>query len=77
MPVLPLVGSMMTVSRVDACPLARPPRSYAKPMRSLTLPAGLKYSSLRDELGAGLVGDAVEPQQRRVADQIRNGSGRS
>ena len=45
MPVLPLVGSMITVSL-----LILPSRSaasiIARPMRSLTLHSGLKFSSL-------------------------------
>ena len=49
---LPLVGSMMTVSL-----LSRPLRSAASimamPMRSLTLPSGLKNSHLRRICVAG------------------------
>lgn len=45
MPVLPEVGSMITESECSS-PLASASSSIALAMRSLTLPAGLKYSSL-------------------------------
>ena len=45
MPVLPLVGSMMTEPSFKA-PLASAASSMALAMRSLTEPAGLRYSSL-------------------------------
>jgi hypothetical protein len=65
MPVLPEVGSMMTVSRPD-----RPARSAASimatPMRSLTLPRGLKNSSF----GAAGLGRALEPHEGSVADRL-------
>ena len=68
MPVLPLVGSMMIVSgRIS------PARSAASimetPMRSLTLAAGLKDSSFATT-SAPAPGDAAQPHQRRVPDQL-------
>ena len=45
MPVLPEVGSMMTEPGFSS-PLASASSTMALAMRSLTLPAGLKYSSL-------------------------------
>ena len=45
MPVLPLVGSMMTEPGFKR-PLASASSIMALAMRSFTLPAGLKYSSL-------------------------------
>ena len=45
MPVLPLVGSMMTVSGL-ILPALKPASISATPMRSLTLESGLKNSSL-------------------------------
>ena len=45
MPVLPLVGSMMTESGVSR-PEASAASIIARAMRSFTLPAGLKASSL-------------------------------
>ena len=44
----------------------------ATPMRSLTLWAGLKNSSLRDDLGCDILCDAVQPHERSVADQFGN-----
>jgi len=44
MPVLPLVGSMMVVARVSR-PLASASWIMLKPIRSFTLPPGLKDSS--------------------------------
>ncbi len=46
MPVLPLVGSMMTVSFLST-PRLSASSIMAIPMRSLTLPSGLKNSHLR------------------------------
>ena len=45
MPVLPEVGSMMTEPGLS-CPLASASSIMALAIRSLTEPAGLKYSSL-------------------------------
>ena len=45
MPVLPEVGSMMTLPAFSR-PLASASSIMALAIRSLTLPAGLKYSSL-------------------------------
>ena len=45
MPVLPEVGSMMTLPAFSS-PLASASSIMALAIRSLTLPAGLKYSSL-------------------------------
>ena len=73
MPVLPLVGSMMTVS-LSILPSRSAASIMARPMRSLTLPAGLKYSSLARPRRRS-VGDAVESQKGRVADEIRDRSG--
>ena len=44
MPVLPLVGSMITVSLV-ICPSASAASIIATPMRSFTDQSGLKFSS--------------------------------
>ena len=45
MPVFPLVGSMMTESGFSS-PEASAASIMARAMRSFTLPAGLRYSSL-------------------------------
>ena len=69
MPVLPLVGSMITVSS-----LILPSRSaasiIARPMRSLTLHSGFKFSSLAGDRGHAALGDAAQLHQRRVADAL-------
>ena len=49
MPVLPEVGSMMTLPSFSR-PLASAASIMALAIRSLTLPAGLKYSSLASTL---------------------------
>ena len=43
------------------------------PIRSLTDPPGLMYSSFASD-GRGVLGnDALEPRERRVADEVENG----
>src|SRR5438045_4231198 len=53
MPVLPLVGSRMTLSR-DSSPRASARSIMARAMRSLTLPLGLLPSSLANNRTRGL-----------------------
>ena len=69
MPVLPLVGSMITVSRS-----IRPAFSAASimltPMRSFTLDERIEELALGVDLRLHPRGDAVEPDQRRVADGL-------
>ncbi len=71
MPVLPDVGSISTVSA-----LIRPAFSIAMtiaaPMRSFTLAAGLKYSSLARMVACApcACGNLRKPDDRRVADRI-------
>ena len=68
MPVLPLVGSRIIVSG-PILPAFSAASIMPSPMRSLTLPAGLKNSSLASTVACAL-GDVVQPHQRRVAHQL-------
>ena len=43
------------------------------PIRSLTDPPGLMYSSLASTVAASVGNDALEPRERRVADEVENG----
>ena len=71
MPVLPEVGSISTVSA-----LMRPAFSIAMiiaaPMRSFTLAAGLKYSSLARMVACApcCLRQFAQPHDRRIADRI-------
>ena len=69
MPVLPLVGSTTMVSG-PMSPASWAASIIATPMRSLTEFAGLKNSSLADDLGPRAVGDPADPHEGGVADQF-------
>lgn len=71
--VLPLVGSMMTVS-ASSRPFASASSIMALAMRSLIEPAGSKYSDFRDETGAQTVVVLVIRQldKRRVANELED-----
>jgi len=67
MPVLPLVGSMMIVSG----PI-RPSFSAAHRHADAVLDAvrGIEGLELGDDLGRGAFGQAAQPHERRIADQL-------
>ena len=71
MPVLPLVGSMIMVS-VVILPAFSAASIIATPMRSLTDHSGLKFSSLATTVAFAVADDAAQPDQRRVADGLRD-----
>ena len=75
MPVLPEVGSMMTEPGFSR-PVASASSIMALAMRSLTEPAGLKYSSLARILAFRPCSffNVGQLQQRSVADQLIRGS---
>ena len=72
MPVLPEVGSISVLTPGRMRPAASSASIIETPMRSLTLPIGLKNSSLarRCACTSFIAGDAVEADERRVADGV-------
>ncbi len=71
MPVLPLVGSMMTVSFV-ILPSRSAALIMATPMRSLTDHSGLKFSSLPTTVALASPTTRRKLIERRVADALRD-----
>ena len=69
MPVLPLVGSMMTVSAWIS-PSRSAASIIARAMRSLTLHSGFMFSILPSHRGDAAGGHPPQPHQRRVADAL-------
>jgi hypothetical protein len=69
MPVLPLVGSTMTVSR-SMRPSRSPASIIARPMRSFTLASGLKNSHLASTVACSFGHQPVDADQRRAADRL-------
>ena len=70
MPVLPLVGSTITVLPGAIMPSRSAASIIARPMRSLTLASGFWLSSFATTCGVDAARHAVEPHERRVADQL-------
>ena len=76
MPVLPLVGST-TVAPGLSTPRRSASSTIASAMRSLTLPPGIERLHLGQHGGAPRLRNAVEPHERRAADQLQHRAGHS
>ena len=68
MPVLPLVGSTITERPGSIRPSSSAASIIATPIRSLTEPPGLKYSSFAQTSAAGPLAQPAQRDQRRVPD---------